>query len=104
MAVEHRYMKDGEWVKTPSFFNVVAWRQTADQAAKLLEKGLGVMVIGRLEQRSYEDKEGVKKSVIDIVADEIAVNVWGMDSLKRRTSNAASAAPKKTSAPSEDPW
>ena len=61
VASNRRYQKDGEWQEETSFFNVVAWRNTAEHAARVLEKGLPVVVKGRLEQRSWEDKETQQK-------------------------------------------
>lgn len=54
-----------------SFFNVVAWREMAENAGESLTKGARVVVTGRLEQRSWETPEGEKRSVVEIVADEI---------------------------------
>lgn len=54
-----------------SFFNVVAWREMAENAGESLGKGSRVVVTGRLEQRSWETTDGEKRSVVEIVADEI---------------------------------
>jgi single-strand DNA-binding protein len=54
-----------------SFFNVVAWREMAENAGESLTKGSRVIVTGRLEQRSWETPDGEKRSVVEIVADEI---------------------------------
>ncbi|MCU1484059.1 MAG: single stranded DNA-binding protein [Actinomycetia bacterium] len=54
-----------------SFFNVVAWREMAENAGESLTKGSRVVVTGRLEQRSWETTDGEKRSVVEIVADEI---------------------------------
>ena len=54
-----------------SFFNVVAWREMAENAGESLAKGSRVIITGRLEQRSWETPEGEKRSVVEIVADEI---------------------------------
>ena len=54
-----------------SFFNVVAWGDLGENAAAALTKGTRVIVTGRLEQRSYETKEGEKRNVVEVVADEI---------------------------------
>src|SRR5688500_15252835 len=55
-----------------SFFNVTAWGSLAENAGESLAKGSRVVVTGRLEQRSYETPDGEKKSVVDVIADEIA--------------------------------
>lgn len=78
------YDQAGEKQEKVSFFNVVAWRYTAENAAKTLEKGIGVIAIGRLEQRSYEDKEGNKRSAIELVADEVAIACRSIDAVTRR--------------------
>jgi single-strand DNA-binding protein len=54
-----------------SFFDVVCWREMAENASESLSKGARVLVTGRLEQRSWETPEGEKRSKIEIVADEI---------------------------------
>lgn len=85
IASNRRYQKDGEWQEETSFFNCVAWRNTAEHAARVLEKGLPVVVKGRLEQRTWEDKEtGQKRSTVELIADTIAVNAYGIASLERQ--------------------
>ena len=54
-----------------SFFDIVCWREMAENASESLSKGARVVVTGRLEQRSWETPEGEKRSKIEIVADEI---------------------------------
>jgi single-strand DNA-binding protein len=72
-----------------SFFNVVAWRELADNCAESLSKGMRVIVTGRLEQRSWETDQGEKRSVVEIVADEIGPSLrWAtakVDRNERRT-------------------
>ncbi len=60
------------WEERVSFFNVVCWKDLADNVSASLRKGMRVVVIGRLEQRSWETDSGEKRSVVEIVADEIA--------------------------------
>lgn len=67
--------KDGEWQEEVSFFNVVAWADLGENAAASLTKGTRVIVTGRLAQRSYETREGEKRSVTEIVADDIGASV-----------------------------
>lgn len=78
------YDNDNQKQEQVSYFNVVAWRYVAENAAKTLEKGIGTVVVGRLEQRSYEDKEGNKRSVVEIVADEIGVSTRSIEAVTRR--------------------
>jgi len=72
VAVNRRWRdQQNEWQEQTSFFDVVCWREMAENCCDSLQKGARVMVEGRLEQRSYETKEGEKRSVFEITADEI---------------------------------
>jgi single-strand DNA-binding protein len=73
VAVNRRWMdrKTNEWQEQTSFFDVVCWQEMAENASESLPKGSRVVVTGRLEQRSYDDKDGNRRSVVEIIADEI---------------------------------
>ena len=84
LAVNRRWQKDGEWQEQVSFFNVVAWGDLAENAAASLTKGSRVIVTGRLEQRSYDTKDGEKRSVVEVVADEIGPSLrWARAEVER---------------------
>ena len=72
LAVNRRWQdrQSGEWQEVTSFFDVVCWREMAENASESLSKGARVLVSGRLEQRSWETN-GEKRSKIEVVADEI---------------------------------
>ena len=70
-----RNQQTQDWEEQTSFFNVVAWRQLAENANASLTKGTRVTVTGRLEQRSWETDQGEKRSIVEIVADDIATSV-----------------------------
>ncbi|MGP8058636.1 MAG: single-stranded DNA-binding protein [Acidimicrobiales bacterium] len=74
VAVNRRWQdrETKEWEEAVSFFDVVCWRELAENAALSLAKGMRVVVTGRLEQRSWETEEGDRRSKVEIVADEIA--------------------------------
>jgi len=61
-----------EWNEVTSYFDVVCWAQLAENAAQSLTRGTRVIVTGRLDQRSWENSEGEKRSKIESVADEVA--------------------------------
>ena len=86
MAVNHYWTDaDGEKQEKVSFFNVVAWRFLAEDAANVLAKGVKVVVTGRLEQRSWDDKEtGAKRSTVEVLADNIGLSVGNIDSFVRK--------------------
>ncbi len=70
IAVSRRFAgSDGN--RETDFINIVTWRGLADNCGKYLKKGNKVAVIGSLQTRSYENKEGVKVNVFEIVADEV---------------------------------
>jgi single-strand DNA-binding protein len=62
-----------EWVdKDPVFLRCNVWREYAENVAESLTKGTTVAVTGKLSQRSYESREGEKRTVIEVEVDEIA--------------------------------
>ena len=93
MAVNHYWTEaDGEKQEKVSFFNVVAWRFLAEDAANVLAKGVKVVVTGRLEQRSWDDKEtGAKRSTVEVLADNIGLSVGNIDSFVRKQKAEGSA-------------
>lgn len=102
VAVSH-YWTDasGEKQEKTSFFDVVAWRYLADDVARVLQKGVRVIVTGRLEQRSWEDeKTGGKRSKVELIADEVAVASKSIESFNRRSGkggDASSSGAKRSS-------
>ena len=71
MAVNRRFQRNNQWEEQTSFFNITAWGTLGENAAHSLQKGARILVNGRLEQRSWETQEGEKRSVVEVVADEI---------------------------------
>lgn len=67
MAVKRPFSKDN----VSDWFKVIAWGKTAENTANYLHKGSQVAVKGYLTTRNYEDKEGVKRYVTEIVADQV---------------------------------
>ncbi len=75
-AVNKRYQnRDGEWQEETSFFGGTCWRDMAENVAESLQKGLRVIVIGELQQRSWETQEGDKRSVVEVDIKEIGPSV-----------------------------
>ena len=70
IAVNRGY-KDSEDKPLTDFFNITAFRNQAENCSKYLKKGSKVAVIGSLQNRTYEDKQGVKRTVTDIIASEV---------------------------------
>ena len=70
LAVTRSYAKQGEERQT-DFIDIVAWRGTAEFASKYVLKGQMIAVDGSLQTRTYEDKEGKKRKVTEVVAEHI---------------------------------
>ena len=88
IAVGRRYQVNGEWQEQTSYFNIVAWGQLGENAASSLTKGMRVVVSGRLEQREYQNREGEKRTAIEINADELGPSLrWATASVERNPRN-----------------
>lgn len=70
IAVSRDY-SNSDGTRETDFFNVTVWRGRAEVCGKYLKKGNKVAVVGSLQNRSYEDKDGIKRNVTDIVASEV---------------------------------
>ena len=84
VAVDRDFSQDGQ--KETDFLDVVAWRNTAEYAAKYFAKGRMAVVSGRLQIRNWEDKEGNKRRTAEILAE----NIYFGDSKKEDDSGSAS--------------
>lgn len=60
-----------DWEESTSFFDIVCWREMAENASESFSKGTRIIVTGRLEQRTWETPEGEKRSRIQVSAEEI---------------------------------
>ena len=70
-----RNQQTNEWEERTSFFNIVCWREMAENVAESIGKGTRVVVTGRLEQRSWETEQGEKRSIVEIVADDVSASL-----------------------------
>lgn len=70
IAVERAYQVQGEERKT-DFFNIVAWRSTAEFIAKYFSKGRMILVEGELQTRQYVDKNGSTQNVVELVVSSV---------------------------------
>lgn len=79
LAVNRKYVAQGEERQT-DFINIVVYSKLADFAEKYLKQGLQICLSGRIQVRSYEDNNGQKRYVTEIIAEEI----YFADSLKKQ--------------------
>lgn len=70
IAVDRRF-KDVNGAKVTDFFRINAWRQLGENCAKFLSKGKKCAVVGELQPRTYEAKDGTTRMSLDIQADEV---------------------------------
>ena len=70
LAVNRKFVKPGE-ERQADFFNVIAWNKLAENISKYLFKGNQVAISGRLETRSWDDPNGQKHYVTEVIAEEI---------------------------------
>ncbi|MSO59608.1 MAG: single-stranded DNA-binding protein [Ilumatobacteraceae bacterium] len=90
IAVGRRYQVNGEWKEDTSYFNITAWGQLGENASATLSKGMRCVVSGRLEQREYTNREGEKRTAIEVVADEIGPSLkWATAQVERNPRDAS---------------
>ncbi|MFD4529420.1 single-stranded DNA-binding protein [Streptomyces sp. NPDC058470] len=115
--------KDGESL----FLTCSVWRQAAENVAESLQRGMRVIVQGRLKQRSYEDREGVKRTVYELDVEEVGASLKSATAKVTKTTGrggqggysggggggqqggswgggSGGGQPQSGGAPAEDPW
>ena len=70
IAVNRRFTREGDTV-TADFFNVTAWSKTGEFVSKYFKKGQQVAVVGRLQNRNWDDQNGQKHYATDVIAEEV---------------------------------
>jgi len=71
LATNERWIKDGNKTEHTEWHNIVMWRGLAEIAEKYVRKGSLLYIEGRLRSRSYDDKDGIKRYVTEILADSM---------------------------------
>ena len=69
VAVDRRFKSEGQ--PTADFINVIAWRQTAEFVSKYFRKGSRIAVVGSIQTRQWEDKEGQRRYATEVIADNV---------------------------------
>lgn len=67
----NRTFSNAQGERETDFFNIVIWRKQAENVCNFLNKGSLVAVEGRLQQSTYDDKDGNKRNTVDVVADNV---------------------------------
>ena len=69
VAVNRKYQSEGQ--QQTDFINCQAWRNSAEFLCRYFRKGSSVCVIGNIQTRSYTDKDGIKRNVTEVIAEEV---------------------------------
>jgi single-strand DNA-binding protein len=92
--------KDGESL----FLTCNVWRQAAENVAESLQRGMRVIVSGRLKQRSYETKEGEKRTVYEVEVDEVGPSLRNATAKVAKTQRGGGGGGFGAQQPDNDPW
>lgn len=96
--------KDGD----PLFLSCTVWRQAAENVAESLQRGCRVIVSGRLKQRTYETREGEKRTVIELDVDEVGPSLRTatakVQKMQRASGGGFGSGNSSSSASADDPW
>lgn len=116
-VVTSRRVKDqqtGEWSDADtSFWDCVAFKQTAENVAESLQRGMSVIVVGKAAQRSYETKEGEKRRYLEVTVDEVGPSLKNATASVKKTQRQGSGQAQQGggfgqqqggNAPADDPW
>ena len=84
--VMFRVAVSGRREQEASFFTVIIWRDQAEHAAESLAKGSRVVVMGKLQQRTWTAEDGSARSVVEVVAEELGASLrWATATTTRTT-------------------
>jgi single-strand DNA-binding protein len=72
-----RVAVSGRREQEPSFFTVIVWRDQAEHASKSLSRGSRVVVVGRLQQRTWTAEDGGARSTVEVLAEELGPSLTG---------------------------
>ncbi|MFI6325109.1 single-stranded DNA-binding protein [Nonomuraea sp. NPDC050556] len=93
----------GKWADGDTLFlRCSVWREVADHVTESLTKGTRVIVTGRLKQRDYEDKDGIKRTIYEIDVEEVGPSL--RFATAKPTKAARQNAPHPADTPGGDPW
>lgn len=97
VAVNRRFRnQDGSWDdKLDGFFRCSCWRDMAENVSESLTKGARVIVTGRLQQRSWDDNEGNKRSTVEVQVDEVGPSLrWASAQVTKSRRSSGAQAPQ----------
>ena len=92
LAVNRNYT-NAQGEREADFINITVWRNTAENCVRYLTKGSKVAVCGSLQSRNYEDKDGKKRTVLEVIGDDVEFL-----SGRKETQDSSAPAPKSAKA------
>lgn len=104
---DRRKSQAGEWEDDgePAFWDCSVWRQAAEKLGELAwPKGHPVIVVGKLKQRSYEDKQGGKRRATDLLVDAVGADEVALSRRQSSTPAQPAGDPWRKAEPAADPW
>ncbi len=105
VASNPRFFKDGEWKDgDPIFMRCNIWRDAAEHVAESFTRGMRVIVSGRMKQRSYETKEGEKRTVMELEVDECGPSLKWATAKVNKVTKGDGAPAASYGEPVDDPW
>ncbi len=107
IASTPRYMdkQTNEWKDGESLFLTCnVWRQAAENAAESLQRGMRVIVQGRLKQRSYETREGEKRTVYEVEVDEVGPSLKNATAKVTKAARGGAGGGGGFGGATDDPW
>lgn len=108
VASTPRYLdkQSGEWKDGEALFLTCnVWRQAAEHVAESLQRGTRVIVSGRLKQRTYETREGEKRTVFEVEVDEIGPSLrYATAKVQKMSRSSGGGGFGGSNAPADDPW
>jgi single-strand DNA-binding protein len=84
-----RVTVSGPQEQEASFFTMVVWRDQAEHVAESLSKGSRIMVVGRLQQRSWTAEDGTARSTVEVVAEELGPSLRWATAITTRTTRSS---------------
>lgn len=97
--------KTGEWRDGDALFLTCnAWRDLAEHAAESLQRGMRVMVAGRLRQRSYEARDGAQRTVVEVEVDEVGPSLKFATAKVTKATRTGLSDQSASTTPANDPW
>ena len=102
VAVNRRFKKEGQ--QDADFIPVVVWGKQAESTANYMSKGKLIGISGRIETRSYEAKDGTRKYVTEVIAEEVQFLEWGEKSSSENNFGTSNDIPDLTPSDEDIPF